>query len=397
MQRLSRRLRTSRSPRRKLATTLHFSSRVALPQARLRSAPVARVEPNGSRGLPERPFRYALIATLGVGVGLSILSAVTSLATVLTYVGIALFLSVAVDPVLKTMSSWGLRRGISAFLIACVGLVALVGLSAAVIPSATEQVSATTQRLVDLMQTIPQEEWFVWLMSNAPSSLDLDTLLSGVVAFLSDPQQLTSVGGGLLQVGSGIIGGVTGALVVAILTLYFVVSLPQIKAHGYRFVARSRRSASIDLTEKIFDGVGRYVGGQLLLALVNAAFTYVLTSLAGSPAPVLLAVIAFIGALIPVVGTVAGAAVAVLLTLTVTPVGALVVAIVMLIYMQIEAYVLSPRVMSRAVAVPGALVIIAALGGAALGGILGALVAVPAAAAVLIILDEVVLPAQERR
>jgi putative heme transporter len=69
----------------------------------------------------------------------------------------------------------------------------------------------------------------------------------------------------------------------------------------------------------------------------------------------------------------------------------------MLIYMQVEAYVLSPRVMAKAVAVPGALVIVAAVGGAALGGVLGALVAIPVVAAGILIFQQVVRPRQELR
>ena len=86
------------------------------------------------------------------------------------------------------------------------------------------------------------------------------------------------------------------------------------------------------------------------------------------------ATLAFLGALIPVVGTVVAYAIIVGGTLTVGPVTALVVGIVLLVYAQLEAYVLTPRVMSKAVAVPGALVIVAAFGGAALGGVLGSLI-----------------------
>ena len=143
--------------------------------------------------------------------------------------------------------------------------------------------------------------------------------------------------------------------------------------------------------------MGRYVSGQLILATINATFTLLLTVIAGSPAPILLAVIAFIAALIPVVGTVIGSILVTLATLTVSPGAALVVALFLLVYMQVEAYVLSPRVMSRAVAVPGVLVIVAALAGASLGGVLGALVAVPVAAAGLLVIKRVLLPLQEAR
>lgn len=360
-------------------------------------AGASRLSMRTERGLlPQNPFRYALVATLGVGVALALLAAVSSLATVLTYVGIALFLSVAVDPVVEYAASRGMRRGVATLLLAIVFLLVIAGLTTAVIPAATAQVEIVGLQIFTWLESLPQQEWFAWLIENLPETLDVGAVLGQLTTLLSDPGQLMAIGGGLLQVGSGIIDAVTGTLVVAALTIYFVVSLPRIKAKTYLLLPRSRRDRTISLTEEILQSVGRYVGGQLGLAAVNAAFTFLLTSIVGSPAPALLAVIAFIGALIPVIGTVLGATIATLLTLTVSPVGAVIVAAVMLVYMQVEAYLLAPRVMARAVAVPGALVIIAALGGAALGGILGALLAVPVAAAGLLIVDRVIIPHQQR-
>ena len=201
----------------------------------------------------------------------------------------------------------------------------------------------------------------------------------------------------MLQVGTGLINGVTAVLIVTALTIYFALTLPSMVAAVLRLVPRSRRRVTGSLLTEVLDSVGRYVAGQLLLATFNATFTLLLTLFAGSPAPIVLAVIAFIAALIPVVGTVIGSVLVVLVTLTVNPAGAVVVGIALLVYMQVEAYVLSPRVMSRAVSMPGSLVIVAALAGAALGGVLGALVAVPVAAAGLLVIDRVVLPLQEAR
>lgn len=347
-------------------------------------------------GLPANPFKYALIATLGVGVGLGIIAAFSSLTTVFTYVGIALFLSVALNPIIEYAVGRGMRRGMATLLLAVVSLALTAGLISAVIPAASAQITTVAQHAFSALESLPQQEWFQWVTANLPETIDLGSMLAQLTALLGDPGQLAAIGGGLLQVGSGIVGMVTGPLVVAALTIYFTASLPNIKAKAYQFIPRSRRHAAISLTEEILQSVGRYVGGQLGLAALNATVTFLLTSIVGSPAPALLAVIAFIGALIPVVGTVLGATIAVLLTLTVSPIGALIVSLVMLLYMQIEAYVISPRVMAKAVAVPGSLVIIAALGGAALGGILGALVAVPTAAAGLLIVDRILLPRQER-
>lgn len=340
-------------------------------------------------------MKYAIVATIGVGIGLSILGAVSTLATVLIYIGIAVFLSLAFDPVIQLVTRRHFPRWAATIALGLVFLAAIVGLVFTLTPSATEQVTILGDQLFDFGRDLPQQEWFIWVSTNIGASVDLHAVLAQVTNFLSDPNQLLAVGGGLLKVGTGIIDGVTGVIIVSILTIYFTLTLPAMKAKAYRLVARSQRARFIELSEEILQSVGRYVGGQVTLALINALFTFVLMSILGTPAPTILAVIAFVGALIPVVGTVFGSAIAVLVTLTVSPGAALIATIVLLIYMQLEAYVLSPRVMAKAVAVPGALVIIAAFAGASLGGVLGALVAVPVAAAGLIILDRIILPKQE--
>lgn len=346
--------------------------------------------------LPARPFPYAFVATLGVGVAMLVLGAVSTLATVLVYVGIALFLTLAIDPIMQRAIARRIPRWVAALTLIVVSVIGLVALITAVIPAVTAQVTSLMTQLMEFGRDIPEQAWFIWLTDTFGASIDFDAIVNNATAFLSDPNQLLGLAGGLLAIGSGIIDGLTAVIVVTILTIYFVITLPAIKAKGYRLLPRSRRERVTSLSEEIFQSVGRYVGGQLLLALINGIFTFILTLLAGSPAPALLALIAFVCALIPVIGPVIGTTIAVLLTFIVNPVGAIVVGIALLVYMQIEAYVLTPRVMAKAVAVPGALVIVSAVAGAALAGILGALVAVPVAAAGLIIVDKVVIPRQER-
>jgi predicted PurR-regulated permease PerM len=110
-----------------------------------------------------------------------------------------------------------------------------------------------------------------------------------------------------------------------------------------------------------------------------------------------LAFVAFLFSLIPLVGTLSGSFIIVLVCLIPglgSPLTGLVAAIYYLIYMQVEAYVLSPNIMRRAVAVPGAVVVIAALAGGSLLGILGALIAIPVAASILLIIKQVLIPRQ---
>ena len=265
-----------------------------------------------------------------------------------------------------------------------------------IMPAISTQVTAVTDRAFALLADIPNQDWFIWVAGIAGDTVNVDALVASATALLSNPDQLLQLSGGLLQIGTGIIEAVTGVIIVTVLTVYLALTMPAIKTKAYALLTRRTRPRVEAVSEEILQSVGRFVGGQIILALINALVTFIVTAAAGSPAPALLALIAFVGALIPVVGPVIGATIAAVITLETGLVPAIIVAAVLIAYLQVEAYVLTPRVMARAVSMPGALVIVAALGGAALGGILGALVAVPVAAAGTTIINRVVIPHQQR-
>ena len=131
------------------------------------------------------------------------------------------------------------------------------------------------------------------------------------------------------------------------------------------------------------------------MGVLNGVLSAIFLTIIDAPFPAVLAVVAFFFSLIPLVGTLTGSTIIVLTCLIPglgSPTTALIAAIYYLIYMQIEAYIISPRIMNRAVSVPGAVVVIAALAGGSLLGLLGALIAIPVAASVLIIYRQVVIP-----
>ena len=205
----------------------------------------------------------------------------------------------------------------------------------------------------------------------------------------------------MLSVGVNLVGGVGSTVIVVILTLYFTASMREFKGALYRMVPMTRRARFASIAEQIFASVGRYVIGQVSLALVNGVLSFIFLSLVGAKLPAVFAFIAFLGSLIPLVGTISGAVLIVLGQLVLAPAWPsaglptwLWVGIYYLVYMQLEAYVLSPHIMNRAVKVPGVIVVIAALVGGTLLGILGALIAIPVAAAILLIIDQVVIPRQ---
>jgi predicted PurR-regulated permease PerM len=341
----------------------------------------------------QNAFRVGLVGTLGVGLGILILSAVVSLSTVLTYIGAALFLALGIEPIVgflerRRFPRWAAITTVIVVLLICLGL-----LLWAIIPIVVEQAAGLVHKVSVFVQTGTYQEWYRWLQKQFPA-VDFDSTLKDIWNYVT--KQAGSIGAGILTVGLGIISGFFGVLVVLILTIYFTASLPAIKRAAYQLVPASQRARFADIAEQVTDSVGKYVMGQAALALVNGVLSAIFLSIIGAPFPLLLAVVAFVCSLIPLVGTLSGSIIIVLISLLLctTPLTAIVAAIWYVIYMQVEAYVLSPRIMNRAVSVPGAVVVIAALAGGALLGLLGALIAIPVAASILLIIKQVVIPRQ---
>ena len=347
----------------------------------------------------QNPFRLGLFGGLGVIVAIGIGATVGSLATILTYIGAALFLALGLDPLVTWLEKKKFPRPLAIATVLVAVFAVFAGLVFAIIPVITEQVQRAVKAVPDLVNGLTDNSIKESVQSALPW-LDVDGLITGFQNWFTS-LDFTTIGGGVLSVGIGIATGLTGAVIVLILTIYFVSSLSSLKRGLYQLVPASRRPKFIDLSEQIAAAVGRYVIGQGSLALVNGVLSFLVLTLIfpafGLPISysALLAFIAFLGSLIPLVGTVSGAAVITLLVLAFNgPPSVIAVGIYYLIYMQVEAYVLNPRIMAQAVKVPGAVVVIAALAGGTLLGILGALIAIPVAAAILLIINQVVVPRQ---
>ncbi|MCU1439625.1 MAG: family transporter [Rhodoglobus sp.] len=355
----------------------------------------------------QNPFRIGLFGGLGVIVAMALGATVGSLATILTYVGAALFLALGLDPLVTWLEKHKFPRWLAILTVLVAVLGVFAGLIFAIIPVIVEQVQNAVDTVPDLIKGI-QDGTVKENILNALPWLPIDDLLTQAENAFKD-FDIATIGGGVLTVGIGIAAGITGAVVVLILTLYFVSSLSSIKRGLYQLVPASRRPQFIDIAEQIATAVGRYVIGQGSLALANGVLSFIVLTLvfpgigslvypeSGLPISysALLAFIAFLGSLIPLVGTISGSVIITLLVLLFDGAPSVIwVGIYYLAYMQLEAYVLNPRIMSQAVKVPGAIVVIAALAGGTLLGILGALIAIPVAAAILLIVRQVVMPRQ---
>ncbi|THJ66305.1 AI-2E family transporter [Arthrobacter echini] len=329
-----------------------------------------------------------------VGVGLALLAffIVTNVGELLVWIGAALFIALGLDPVVRRLELSHVPRpaGIAVVVSILVGVVALF--FALLIPTIVTQTSQVLARAPGYAEDFLNSEFFVTLDDQFQVR---DRVTAEIDRFLANSDAVGGIFGGVLGVGTVILGSLFGTLVVLVLTLYFLASLPGMKRWAYRLAPRSRRPRVEALAEEITRSVGLYVIGQACVALLNGTFAFVLMSVVDVPFSVLLGFVVALLAFIPLVGGTIAAVLVSLIALTVGWETALLFAVPYIAYLQIEAYFISPRIMHRAVAVPGAVAVIAVIAGGSLLGVLGALIAIPTAAAVMLLLKEVFIARQD--
>jgi len=343
----------------------------------------------------DKPFVFGFLATLGGLAAILLGLTLSNLSTVLIYIAFALFAALGLDPAVRFLERRGLSRGVSVLIVILSLLVLLIAVLVLIVPIVVNQVSIFARSIQPMIQDFMHSDVYRWL--EGQFGAQFEDLFGEVQKFLSDPSNIAAIGGGALQVGASIATGISGLIVVLVLTLYFVATLPSMKTGLLRLVPARDRKRAGDITDQITDSVGGYVQGMVILAFINAMITLLLYTVLGLPFPPLMATVAFLVTMIPLVGPVLFWVIGSSIALFANPVAALVFAAIYLAYMQIEAYVITPRVMNRAVSVPSALVVIGALAGGTLLGLLGALIAVPVAASILIIVKQIWIPRQDSR
>jgi predicted PurR-regulated permease PerM len=186
----------------------------------------------------------------------------------------------------------------------------------------------------------------------------------------------------------GVIGGLFGILTILILTFYLLVESAELRASLLRLFPASRRSRIDAASRAITVKVSAWLGGQLLLGAIIGSSSAVGLWLIGVPFFYVLALISGIGELIPVVGPILAAIPAIAVAASVSGKAVLFVIIFFVVQQQFENHVLVPKIMERQVGVSAVTVIVALLIGGRLLGILGAILAVPTAAILLVLVSE---------
>ena len=346
----------------------------------------------GTLGKPinrSNPYYFGFIATLGALSAIVLMRALASASQIFVLILIALFLATGLNPAVEALRKRKLSRNSAVAVIFSSVSLFVIFFAFVVIPPVISQGTTLINTSPALLQDLMQNETISRL--NDQFGL-IDTLQAKLKSISSDGTLLINTFGGVIGVGKSVLSGFFTALTILVLTLYFITSLPQAIDLGLSLVPATRRDRVRVLTNAIISRVGAFVGSQILIAAMAAVFVVVLATALGMPSPIAIGMIVLVAALIPLIGHFLGCGIVTLIALTQSIWIGVIAFAAYVIYVQIENYVVTPRIMKRTLAVPGAVTIVSALIGSSLLGLVGGLLAVPVAASIILILDEVVIP-----
>ncbi len=344
--------------------------------------------PFGEPGKPiskRAPFYVGVMGGLGVLTALVAGLAVKQISSVLVLLVVSIVLAVGLNPLVEWLIHRGLRRP-WAVLVVSVGVLGVVTLFiVALVPVLRDQIQA--------------------LVDNAPGWLDqlsrnqtvraLDgkyNIITTVKDKLQSGDFAQQAFGSVFSVGLAVVNALVNAFLIFVLTLYFLGSLPKIKRSCYSIAPASRRDRVTFLGDEILRQVGGYVSGVFVVALCAGFSSFIFLEIAGlRQYAVALALVVMILDFIPLIGATIGASVVTIIGFATSLGTGIACLIFFVIYQQVENYVIYPRVMRSSLDVPGVVTVIAVLIGGSLLGVVGAMLAIPTAAAGLLLVREIVV------
>ncbi|OBG58249.1 AI-2E family transporter [Mycobacterium sp. E735] len=350
--------------------------------ARLRSDS----HPFGTRGQRfdrRSPFYLGLTASAGVAVTYGAVRMLGAASSVLVLIGAAIFFALGLEPAVSGLVNRKLPRWAAVSLVVVTVFGVLAGAVAAAVPPLVQEARQFVEQVPHFLQ---QAQSRSTVIGGLNERFHVQQRIGDMLHNSGSPAV-----GGLLKAGETIFGALSHVGIVAVLTVYFLAELPRIRSTMYRLVPKSRRPRAILIGDEVMAKFGDYVFGNVLTSVIAGAATFAWCFVLHVPYAVLLGLFVAIIDLFPYGSTVGGFVVA-LVALTVSiPVSIATVAFCVAFRLA-EDYLLTPKIIGRAVRVPGGVTVFAVLIGAALLGVVGALVAIPVAAAVQLLVSELLFP-----
>jgi len=345
----------------------------------------------GARFDRHSPFYIGFFGGLGFVLAWWLFGQVERIGGVLILIVVSLFLAAGLNPSVEWFQRRGMRRSVAVTMVIVLFLIGVTLFLLAIVPVITDQVTKITDNAPG---------WLDELQRNQKVQ-DLDErfdAIDKVRDYVQDGNFTSSIFGGVLGFGLRVLSALANAFVILVLTLYFLSSLDSTTKAIYRLAPASRRDRVSKLGDRVVHSVGGYVAGAFVVAVCAGVTSLIFLFVVGlREYAVALAFVVMLLDVIPMIGATIGAVVVSAIGFATDVKIGIACVIFYVIYQQVENYVLYPRVMSRSVDIPGAATVIAALVGAALLGVVGALLAIPTAAALLMILREVFIRRQDAR
>ncbi len=338
------------------------------------------------------PMSYWVRVTVTVVLTMYLLSLASSVLNILILVLIAAVLAIGLDPAVRRLVATGMRRGVAVAVIflAFTMFVFLFGLL--VVPPLAHQVTGLADGIPSYSRDLSaRHDWIGSYFGEHDVTAAVKTFIQTL------PERIRGSFHTILGV-AGRVGSVLfNIITVAILAIYFMLSLPSMRSTVALIFPTSRRDRAARVIDQSLEKIGGYVYGNVVTSLICGVVALIALLVMGVPFAVPLALWAGLADLIPAVGSYIGAVPAIIVAFFVSPLRGLITLGYFIGYQQFENYVLVPRVMKNAVNLSPAAVIISTLIGASLFGFAGALLALPVAATVKVVIFETWLRDRGRR
>jgi predicted PurR-regulated permease PerM len=307
------------------------------------------------------------------------------LRSVVLIAGVAFFLAVALEPGVKLTMRVVKKRTAAVAILLLLLVGSIVGFIASLVPPVSEQVSHLVDNIPSYAEAIQDTDTPVGRLFER---YEVQKKIQDAVQKLPQADLLPKVG----AVFGTVFGALANFLVFMVLILYFLTNMPRVKREALRLVRKDKRARAAAVVEKVFAKVGGWMEGMVLVSITAGVVAFVFLLIVDVPYPHALAMFVSLCALIPMVGATLGAVVCALVAgIADGLVTGVVTFAFFALYQQVENYVISPRIMKKTVDVSPATVILAAMAGGTLLGPIGILLAVPASAAIKVLVHELML------
>jgi len=330
------------------------------------------------------PVSYWVRATVAIALTMFVLSQALIVRDVLILVLVAAVLAVGLDRAVRRLERHGVSRGwaATAIFLAAVGFVGLF--ISLVVPPLVEEVRGLAADIPGYVGRLGRQQgWLGDFVRDHDLASQLKTLTERL------PSLASASFGTILGVTRGVASTVFNLLTVAILTVYFLLAMPRMRTTSVALFAPGSRDRANRVMGEALGRIGGYVSGNLVTSAIAGISALVFLSLFGVPFAVALAMWVAITDLVPAVGATLGAIVAVTVAFFSSTGDGVAALIYFIAYQQIENYLIVPRVMKGAVDLSPAAVIVSTLIGGSLAGFAGVLLALPLAAAIKVVVNDV--------